>query len=103
MAGRAIIGNTFVVVGTCGESTWRMTNTAILGGRHVVVRFAACANPMAGVAAKRQHPGVGMIYVEYRREAVGAMAAATIGGGFQVSGPRRRLGGCIDAIGFIVA
>lgn len=36
MAVRTINGNTRVVIGTCGESTWRMTNAAILGGRHVV-------------------------------------------------------------------
>jgi len=103
MAGRTIIGNTRVKIGTCGESTWCMTKAAILGGRHVVVRFAACANPMAGVAANRQHLREGMIDGEYGREAVGAMAASTIGGGCQVSGHRRRFGSCVNTIGFIVA
>jgi len=103
MAVRTINGNTRVVIGTCGESTWRMTNAAILGGWHVVARFAACANPMAGIAASRQHHRVGVIDGECGRETVGAMAAATIGDGCQVSGHRRRFGGCVNTIGFIVA
>ena len=103
MAVRTINGNTRVVIGTCGESTWRMTNAAILGGRHVVARFAACANPMAGIATSRQYRRVGVIDGECGRETVGAMAAAAIGDGCQVSGHRRRFGGCVNTIGFIVA
>lgn len=97
-----------VVKDAGSKGTRGMANLAILGGRQVDERFPARVNwshgiAMAGIAAGDQHSRVGMVGTERGTETVGAMAAAAIGRSAYMRGHCGRLGGRVNAIGFIVA
>ncbi len=103
VTGRAAGNDTGMIIGSGGKCARGMAKLAILGGRHVVDRFTARRDAMAGIAARGQHGRVGVIDGECGGETVGVVATSAIGGGCQVRGHRGRLGGSVNAIGFIVA
>ena len=93
---------------TGSKGTRGMANLAILGCRQVVERLPARVNwphgiTMAGIAAGGQHCLVGVIDSGRGTETVDVMATAAIAGGARVYGYCGRLGGRVNAIGFIVA
>ena len=103
VTGRAIVGDTGMIIGAGGKSAGGMANLAIQSGRHMIGRFTARRNPVTGIAACGQDGRICMVNTESRRETVSIMAAAAVGGGYQVRGYCGRLGRCVDAIAIIVA
>ena len=88
-----------MIIGACTEVTGRVASTAILAGRHVVLRFAARCNAMtrgtvvhdAGVVDKRGGKTDGVV------------ATAAVLGGSQMGRHCRRFGGRINTGVVVVA
>ena len=88
-----------MIKGASAKGSRTMTNATILIGWHVVERFSARINAMAGCAIIHD---VGMVN-ECTGEGIGVMAGSTVIRGGRVSGYRRSLSGCVDTITVIVA
>ncbi len=71
--------------GASGKGTRGVTNTTVLGGRHVVGRFTARSITMTGVAPFTHNVRAGMID-ESANESLGDMAAAAIRVCYDVGG-----------------
>ena len=93
-----VTDDTGMIIGASGKGARGVTNTTILGRRHVIARFTARRNTVTGCAIVHD---VGMID-ECTSETIGVMAHATIGGGDRVGGHRGRLGGRINTIVIVV-
>ena len=103
VARRAAINDTGVIIGTGSKGARGVTNTTIVNGWHVVRRFTARVNAMAGIAPDGQDSGIGVVDGECGGECVCGMAISTIGDGCQVVGHCKRLSGCVNTIVVVVA
>ena len=99
VTGFTVINNTGVIIAAGGKGARGVTNTTIFRGWHVVERFTARTNTMAGCAIVHD---VRMID-ECTRETLGVMARSTIGRGSRVGGHRRCFSGCVNTIAIVVA
>ena len=75
MAGFTVINNTGMIIAACSKGARAVANTTILNGRHVVERFTAGINAMAGctIVCDRR------MIDECTSEAIYVMARPTIG------------------------
>ena len=99
MARFTVINDTGMIIAAGGKGARAVANTTILNGRHVVGRFAAGINAMAGRTIVHE---VRMIN-ECTSETFSIMARSTIGNGSRVGGHRRCFSGRVNTIAIIVA
>ena len=98
MARFTVINDTGMIIAASGKGARAVTNTTVLIGRHVVGRFTAGINTMAGRTIVHD---VGMID-ECTSETISVMARSTIGCGCRVGGYRRCFSGRVNTIAIIV-
>jgi len=84
--------------GASAKGAWAMTNTTILSGRHVVERFTAGINTMAGRAIVHD----ARMIDECTSETIRVMTRSTIGRGSRVATHRRCFSGRVNTITSIV-
>ncbi len=99
MARFTVINDTDMIIAAGGESAHAVANTTIFAGRHVVGRFVAGINAMAGRTIVHD---VAMID-ECTSETINVMARSTIGTGCRVDRHRRCFSWRINTIVIIVA
>ena len=99
VAGFTVTKDTGVIIDASAKRARRMANTTVFIGRHVVERFTARINTVAGSAVVHD---VRMID-ECTREALSVMAGATIVSGRRVGGHSRCFSGRVNTIAFVVA
>ena len=99
MARFTVINDTGMIIGAGGKGARAVTNTTILAGRHVVERFTARINTVAGRAIVSDSRMID----ECTSETFSVMARATIGRGRRVGGHRRCFSGRVNTIAIVVA
>jgi len=98
VAGRAIIDDAEVVVAAGRETARRMADTAVFAGRHVIGRFAACSDPMAGSAVTDD-----VCMIDKRvTEIIGVVAESAVGAGCDMCRDCGTFAGCVDAVVIVV-
>jgi len=99
MARFTVINDTGMIIAAGGKRPRAVTNTTIFNDRHVVERFTASINTMAG----RTIVGDSRMIDECTSETFSIMARPTIGSGSRVGGHRRCFSGRVNTIAIIVA
>lgn len=98
MARFTVINNTGMIIAACSKGARAVANTTILNGRHVVERFTAGINAMAGrtIVCDRR------MIDECTSEAIYVMARPTIGRGRRVGRHGRCFSWRVNTIAIIV-
>ena len=99
VAGFTVIDDTGMIIGAGAKGARGVTNTTVFSGWHVVERFTARINTVAGRAIVHD---VRMID-ECTSEAIRVMARSTIIRGRWVGWHRRCFSGCVNTIAIVVA
>lgn len=99
MAGFTVTCDAGMIKAACAKGTRGVTNTAVLNSRHVVGRFAARIDAVAGRAIVHDDRMID----ECSGKTVCVVAGSAIGCGHRVGGNRRRFSGCVNTIAVIVA
>ena len=99
VAGFTVIEDTGMIIRAGAKGARGVTNTTVFSGWHVVDRFTARINTVAGSAIVHD---VSMID-ECTREAIRVVARFTIVRGIRVGGHSRCFSGCVNTIAIVVA